>query len=113
MCFINDICDDISIMLNYSIRNKRVFFDEEMSVVELFGLPSACSRFLGFELLAHNTSAFLLSHVSQMDGVPHFFFVALDDEVELDNFPTVPKFDIFHTTDYEDAYGRFAKYSSI
>jgi hypothetical protein len=113
MSFIDDICDEISSMLHRSARNRRVFFDEEMSADELAGLPSGCSRYLNCELLAFNNSAFLLSYEYLTDGKVHFFFVVLDDEIELKDFPTVPKFDIFHSTDYGEISQRFAKYSGV
>lgn len=113
MSFIDDICDEINSMLSNSARNRRVFFDEEMSADELVGLPSGCSRHLNCELIAFNKTAFLLSYEYLIDGKVHFFFVVLDDEIEPEDFPTVPKFDIFHTTDYDEVSRRFAKYSGV
>ena len=113
MSFTDDICDEISSMLYCSARNRRVFFDEEMSADELDSLPSACSRHLGYVLLAFNKSGFLLSYEYLTDGKPHFFFVALDDEIEPKDFPIVPKFDIFHSTDYDEISQRFANYSGV
>lgn len=97
MGIVSELCDEICFMNTYTIKNQYLRTDDIDVDVSWDELSSKCAEELGAEVIAFNSSSFVL--FNEKVG---YFFIVVDEE---DNY------ELFKLKDKDEALKRFNRFS--
>lgn len=102
MSVISELCDEMCFMNKYEIRSQFLRAEDMIIDVNWQELPVKCAEELGYQIIAFNSSAFVLSCNDNS-----CFFIVNDT-----NDDGVETYELFKIDNKTDALNRFARFSA-